>query len=115
MYCPGWTLTYFEIWTSEGNFHLSEMKIHLPKLFLPDANLQDFMFLQLFWHRRGFKFYLCCGTSGVGSSVVRQLLLVVQGSQSDPCCHTHTISCIYDCYYLHLQTIDAVKPVAYTV
>ena len=30
----GWSLTYFETFpTSEGNFHLSEMKIHLPKLF----------------------------------------------------------------------------------
>ncbi len=49
---------------------------------LPGANWQDFMFLQLFWHRRGLKFYLFCRTSGVRSSVVRQLLLVVQDSRT---------------------------------
>ncbi len=53
--------------------------------FLPGANWQDFMFLQLFWHRRGFRFCLFCRTSmtsGARSSVVRQLLSVVQGSQT---------------------------------
>ncbi len=33
----GWTLSYFEAWscrTSECNFHLSELKIHLPTFFV---------------------------------------------------------------------------------
>ncbi len=57
----GWTLTYFEtcpfgqvrvVFTCPKNEDTSAQN------FLPGANWQDFMFLQLFWHRRGVQILL---------------------------------------------------------
>ncbi len=119
--------------TSECNFHLSELKIHLPRFFvwysltrlsvpITDFSIKD---------KRRFKFYLSYRTSGVGISVVQQVLSVVQGSRTilnvRPC--TSIRSCNYklpaprdtrcksDCFYrnsrqtnrLNLQELSSDK------
>ncbi len=73
MYIQGWTLTYFATCprTSQGNFHLSEMKIHLPTFGLALIG-SIFCSYNCFKHKKRVQIL-------VGSSV-RQLLSVVPGS-----------------------------------
>ncbi len=80
----GRTLTYFEICPARQVrliFTCPNWKSTCPHIFVW-YSLAGFSVPTTALHKRGFKFYLSCRTSGVGSSIVQWVLSVVPGSRT---------------------------------